>query len=179
MRRRWLAVLAVVLAAATAAHAAPAHKRPYRLKDTDLKQRVIWGAVCERPDGTGLAFGGQDQQADDGRPHTRIKVNGRWTCIRDDLRAATPLQKFGERAWSARDLLKRSAAYDCERNRWVSLRINYETDKRGPLAPTAVRRSVGLACDARRKLIWGVDTNRVRVFVLRFDAKGAGIEAMK
>ena len=143
MRRRWLAVLAVVLAAATAAHAAPARKRPYRLPDTDLKQRVIWGAVCEGPDGTGLAFGGQDQQADDGRPHTRIKVNGRWTCIRDDLRAATPLQGFGERAWSARDLLKRSAA------------------------------------SARRKLIWGVDTNRLRVFVLRFDAKGAGIEAMK
>ena len=102
-------VLVCLLVAATA-YAAPAGKRPYRLPDTDLKQRVIWGAVCEGPDGTGLAFGGQDQEADDGRPHTRIKANGRWTCIRDDLRAATPLQEFGERAWSMRNLLKRSAA---------------------------------------------------------------------
>ena len=75
----------VCLLATAAAYAAPARKRPYRLPDTDLKQRVIWGAVCDGPDGTGLAFGGQDQQADDGRPHTRIKVNGRWKCIRDDL----------------------------------------------------------------------------------------------
>jgi len=122
MRRRWLAVLAVVLAAAAGV--------AYQMD-----------RACYVPDA--------------------------------DLMLLCTLLPGGEGG------LRRHVAYDCERNRWVSLRINYETDKRGPLAPTAVRRSVGLACDARRRLIWGVDTNRIRVFVLRFDAKAAGIEAMK
>jgi hypothetical protein len=103
MARRWLRAFLIALLAAGSTFAAPARKRPYRLPDTDLKQRVIWGAVCERPDGTGLAFGGQDQQADDGRPHTRIKVNGRWTCIRDELRAANPLETFHDRLWEIRN----------------------------------------------------------------------------
>jgi hypothetical protein len=67
--------------------------KPYRLPSTDLKQRVIWGSTCEVPDGPSLAFGGQDQQADDGNRHTRVKVNGQWTSIVEDLRAANPDQK--------------------------------------------------------------------------------------
>ncbi|HEX7896765.1 MAG TPA: kelch repeat-containing protein [Planctomycetota bacterium] len=54
-------------------------EKPTRLPSTDLKQRVIWGTVCE--DGPGLAFGGQDQEAPDGNPHTRVKVDGQWKAI--------------------------------------------------------------------------------------------------
>ena len=37
----------------------------YRLSSVDLKPRVIWGAECRQPAGEGVAFGGQDQQAED------------------------------------------------------------------------------------------------------------------
>ena len=39
--------------------------KAYNLPATDLKQQVIWGATCDGPNGTGLAFGGQDQKADE------------------------------------------------------------------------------------------------------------------
>ena len=63
-----------------AIHAASAQqtRRPYRLSSVDLKQRVIWGSELRFRDGSGLAFGGQDQDADDGRPHTRVLVDGQW-----------------------------------------------------------------------------------------------------
>jgi hypothetical protein len=77
------------------------------------------------------------------------------------------------------DGLRRHVAYDCGRNRWVSLRIQYEEGDRGPLAPTAVRRSVGLVWDGRRDLLWGVDTHRVRVFVLRFDPSTADVQPLR
>jgi hypothetical protein len=57
-----------------------------RLPSVDLKQRIIWDAKCELPDGTGLAFGGQDQKSDDGIGHTRLKVNGEWQDISAELR---------------------------------------------------------------------------------------------
>ena len=80
-------------------HAASAQqtRRPYHLSSVDLKRRVIWGAECRRPDGQGLAFGGQDQDADDGRPHTRVWVDGQWTTIDHQLRAGNPLQQFYQR----------------------------------------------------------------------------------
>ena len=65
---RTLAVLALVLLAQE-------KPKSYRLSSTDLKQRVIWGATLEVLDGPTLAFGGQDQQSDDGNPHTRVKVD--------------------------------------------------------------------------------------------------------
>ena len=78
---------------------ADAQKKPkaYRLPPVDLKQQVIWGATCDGPDGTGLAFGGEDQKADDGRPHTRIKVNGEWKAIHEELRKKNPLQKYHDK----------------------------------------------------------------------------------
>lgn len=76
--------------------------RSYRLTATDLKQRVIWGAECRCPAGTGLAFGGQDQDADDGRPHTRILVEGQWRAIDQQLRGGNPLQSLHDRAWALR-----------------------------------------------------------------------------
>ena len=94
---RWLLAAAgamVLVGPVARAEEPPTRGKPYRLPSVDLKQRVIWGAMCERPDGTGLAFGGQDQQADDGRPHTRILKDGAWVSIRDDLRAANPLRRW-------------------------------------------------------------------------------------
>ena len=110
MARRWLRAFLIALLAAGSTLAAPARKRPYRLPDTDLKQRVIWGAVCERPDGTGLAFGGQDQQADDGRPHTRIKEGGAWQEIRPRLERGNPLDDCHRSARAIRERLKQAAA---------------------------------------------------------------------
>lgn len=83
---------------------------PYRLPGVDLRQRVIWGAVCEEPEGKGLAFGGEDQQAEDGRPHTRIKLNGRWVHIEAELRAKNKLQKFHDRVGQIRTDLKNTLA---------------------------------------------------------------------
>lgn len=66
--------------------------RPYRLESVDLKQRVIWGGEVREPEGQGLAFGGQDQDAADGRPHTRIFAGGKWNSIHEELREKNPLQ---------------------------------------------------------------------------------------
>jgi hypothetical protein len=62
-----------------------------------LKEQVIWGSTCEGPNGTAIAFGGQDQRANDGRQHTRIRVNDKWQAIHEDLRSKNPLQKYGDR----------------------------------------------------------------------------------
>jgi hypothetical protein len=77
--------LALFLGLTATLHAAAAPKN-YRLPGTDLKQPIIWGAVCELPDGTGLAFGGQHQKADDGLAHTRIKTKDGWQDIHEELR---------------------------------------------------------------------------------------------
>ena len=76
----------------------------------DIKQRVIWGSTCDAPAGAGLAFGGQDQQADDGRPHTRIRQNGRWVAIHQELRAKNPLQGHRDLFWALRKLQKNLTA---------------------------------------------------------------------
>ncbi|MBY0523514.1 MAG: DUF4962 domain-containing protein [Gemmataceae bacterium] len=77
---------------------ADAQQKSYRLPSVSLKPQVIWGATCDGPDGTGLAFGGQDQKADDGQPHTRIKVDGKWVDIYEELKKNNPLQKHYEQA---------------------------------------------------------------------------------
>jgi hypothetical protein len=71
--------------------------KAYNLPATDLKQQIIWGATCDGPNGTGLAFGGQDQKSDDGVGHTRIKVDGKWVDISEELRRNNPLQKLADR----------------------------------------------------------------------------------
>jgi len=107
-RRALFGVVCVILLGlrATAAES----KRPYRLPSVDIRERVIWGAACELPGGGGLAFGGQDQLSDDGRPHTRVKRNGEWTAIRGSLRAANPLQPLYDRAIELRDRQRFAAA---------------------------------------------------------------------
>ena len=99
--------VALLLAMAAAALAGQKH---YRLPSVDLKQQVLWGSECEAPDGYGLAFGGEDQQADDGRPHTRIKTGGAWKAIGADLRRGNPLQALHDRLWSLRNSQKTAAA---------------------------------------------------------------------
>jgi len=92
--------LLAALAGLAGFHNAEAQQKPkaYNLPATDLKQQVIWGAICDGPNGTGLAFGGQDQKADDGIAHTRIKVNGEWQAIHEELRKNNPLQQHAEQA---------------------------------------------------------------------------------
>jgi len=90
----------------TPAAGAQESSRPYRLESVSLKQRVIWGAECRLPDGEGLAFGGQDQDADDGRPHTRVLEDGRWRAIHQELRGKNPLQRFQRRIWDLRNEAK-------------------------------------------------------------------------
>jgi hypothetical protein len=106
----------LLLACVMLASAAPAWAQPraYRLPAVDLKEPVIWGTVCEAPDGTALAFGGQDQNDDDGRPPTRLRQGKEWKSIRQELRAGNPLQHLGERAGEAgrslKDVLARGRA---------------------------------------------------------------------
>lgn len=117
------AALAVVLAASSAAaqpgagrdacpssgpryiDLRPANARPgaaYRLKSVKLRRRVIWGAAAVAPDGGGLAFGGQDQRSEDGRPHTCVRRDDRWVSIHGELRRGNPLQPFHDRVWALR-----------------------------------------------------------------------------
>ena len=100
---RWLALVLLFLPSIADAQQP---RRPYRLNAVDLKQRVIWGAECREPDGQGLAFGGQDQDGADGRPHTRVLQEGKWTAIADELRTANPLQAMHGRVWSVRNQTK-------------------------------------------------------------------------
>jgi len=66
-----------------------ARKKPYRLPSVDIQQRVLWGAECRQPESRGIAFGGQDQESEDGRPHTRLLVEGQWQPVHEqkDVRA--------------------------------------------------------------------------------------------
>ncbi len=118
-RRFAVCAVPVLLAVLASSPQADAQKKPksYRLPPVDLKQQVIWGSTCDGPDGTGLAFGGQDQKSDDGIGHTRIKVNGEWKDIHKELRKKNPLQKYHERLadlarkWRAREAKARSIPF--------------------------------------------------------------------
>jgi hypothetical protein len=116
-------------------------RRPYRLDSVDLKQRVIWGAECRQPEGHGLAFGGQDQDADRGRPHTRVLIDGKWKAIHHELRADNPLQEFHESVWSLRQEAKNILA----RARSVYFRGLPIADEAGLLKREVVRRLSQLA----------------------------------
>ncbi len=96
--------------ALTAAIVSAQQPRHHKIPPVDLKQRIIWGASCEVPDGPGLSFGGQDQEGEDGCSRTRIKEGGEWKPIHEDLRARNPLQALRDRCWSLRTMAKDSAA---------------------------------------------------------------------
>ncbi|MFT5123085.1 MAG: hypothetical protein ACI9TH_004560 [Kiritimatiellia bacterium] len=84
--------------------------RPYNLHAVDLKQPVIWGAESRVPTGHGISFGGQDQSAEDGRPHTREWVGGEWKAIHLELREKNALQGHHEQVWMIREAIKRMLA---------------------------------------------------------------------
>lgn len=67
-------------------------QKSYRLPGVSLKEQVIWGSSLEVPEVGGLAFGGQDQQANDGNPHTRIKENSEWKSIYAETLDKSPLK---------------------------------------------------------------------------------------
>jgi hypothetical protein len=104
----------VLLALLLSALAPQDKPKPYRLPSTDLKQRVLWGSTCEVSDGPSLAFGGQDQQAEDGNPHTRIKIDGRWTSIHEELQSNNPLQGVRKNCLAMTDQVRRTLARNRE-----------------------------------------------------------------
>jgi len=126
---RTLALLVILLLAQD--------KKAHKLPSTDLKQRVLWGATLEVTDGPSLAFGGEDQQAEDGNPHTRIKVDGQWKSIVEELRAANPRQQECDQ--------KRAAAAEARAAR-AKRRFAWFEGK-GP-APEAESFSLDLEADA-------------------------------
>jgi hypothetical protein len=69
---------------------------------------------------------------------------------------------------------RRTLAYDCAGNRWVSLKLSGDD----PNGKTGRNVSLGLMYDAKRKLFWAVDTNS-NVFVLRLDPKTADVQPLK
>jgi len=88
-----------------------ARGKPYPVPATNWKQDpVLWGWTCELPDGSGLAFGGVHQTADDGISHTQVKEGGAWKPIFDELRKANPLQKRFEQVRELRNACKDTLA---------------------------------------------------------------------
>ena len=81
MRLYFTLLLTLIATSTIRAQQPPTKPKPYRLPATDLKQRIIWDAKCLEPEGSGLAFGGQDQQGIDGRAGTRIFANGAWEHV--------------------------------------------------------------------------------------------------
>ncbi|MBY0523515.1 MAG: hypothetical protein K2R98_08945 [Gemmataceae bacterium] len=71
------------------------------------------------------------------------------------------------------DKLRRTPAYDCAGNRWVSLKLVGDD----PNGKSGRNVSLGLMYDARRKLFWAVDTHS-NVFVLRLDPKTADVQPL-
>ncbi len=73
---------------------------------------------------------------------------------------------------------RRTAAYDCAGNRWVSLKLGgkiHPVDPRGRGMARNV--SLGLMYDARRSLLWATDTLN-KIYVLRIDVKTADVEPL-
>jgi hypothetical protein len=70
----------------------------------------------------------------------------------------------------------RTPAFDCSKNRWVTLDLKYQTGKRGDRTTRAFPhgRSCGIMFDAKRHLIWGTDTDS-QIYVLRLDLTKADL----
>lgn len=70
-------------------------------------------------------------------------------------------------------------AYDCERNKWIAIELQYATGTRFGNTSRAFPhgRSDGLMYDPRRELIWGTDSNS-QVYVLRLDLKRAEVKPL-
>jgi hypothetical protein len=75
--------------------------------------------------------------------------------------------------------VRRTLAYDCAGERWVSLGLGYAIEGKRALQPRGPGHSCGLMHDARRKLIWGCDTHNCRVYVMRLDLASADVKALE
>jgi hypothetical protein len=85
--------------------------KPYPVPPTKWETRpVLWGWSSVLPDGSGLAFGGVHQTADDGIAHTSVKDGANWKPIVDDLRKANPLQPRVAQVRALRDACKDAIA---------------------------------------------------------------------
>ena len=91
-----------------------AAEQPFRLPALpDHLPQVMWGSTCQAPDGTVLAFGGEDQHAADGRYHTHLKVGGAEgpaVELTERLRAGNPLQALHDRIDKVGDGTKQALA---------------------------------------------------------------------
>lgn len=75
---------------------------------------------------------------------------------------------------------RKAFAYDCATDRWQSFAIGYEVDKdQRPSHPAGPGHSCGLLFDAKRHLIWGIDTHHCRVYALRLDPATADTKAIE
>jgi hypothetical protein len=72
------------------------------------------------------------------------------------------------------DGVRRTPAYDCAGNRWVSLAIGGDD----PSGKKGRNVSMGMQFDAKRRLFWAVDTDS-RVYVLRLDPATADLKPMQ
>jgi hypothetical protein len=72
------------------------------------------------------------------------------------------------------DNIRRTPAYDCASNTWVSLKLGGDD----PSGKTGRNVSLGLMYDSKRKLFLAVDTNS-NVFVLRLDPKTADVQPLR
>ena len=75
--------------------------------------------------------------------------------------------------------VRRTAAYDCGGDRWVTLNLDYAIEGKRALQPRGGGHSCGLMFDARRKLIWGCDTHSCRVYAMRLDPKTADVRPIE
>jgi hypothetical protein len=73
-----------------------AQQKPFKIPPANLDEQIIWGSTCDGPDGFVLGFGGQDQKSDE-LPRTRIKVDGQWKSMSEELRKKNPLQMYHDR----------------------------------------------------------------------------------
>jgi hypothetical protein len=64
--------------------------------------------------------------------------------------------------------------YDCGKNAWF--KTDLDSDK--PPITKEGSYNIGVMFDPQRQLVWGVNTHS-QVFVLKFDAKSAKMEALK
>jgi hypothetical protein len=70
--------------------------------------------------------------------------------------------------------LRRTPAFDCAGNRWVSLKIKGDD----PNGKSGRNVSLGLMYDAKRKVFWAVDAAS-RVYVLRLDPNAADLRVLE
>ena len=94
--------------------------------------------------------------------------------------AANDLILFSTLLPGAADAVRRALAYDCAADKWVSLDLGYEVGKNERAAhPGGPGHSCGLLFDAKRKIIWGIDTHDCRVYALRLEVRTADVKVVE